>query len=275
MKWLALALPLLLAGCNQNQESGEPVSTVDLEHFRDGTEAPEPAPEPSEAVASACADETFEGVGFTHCVARPGAQSIGMALLGDGGAPYRSFAAYRAAHPDEQVAFAMNGGMFDDTGNPIGYYVENGDRRTTLNRNDGTGNFHLKPNGVFYGSGNSWHVMDSESFYNTVSDRPRFGTQSGPMLVIDGQIHPEITENGPSRYIRNAVGVDAAGNAHFVISDADVSFGVMARYFRDQLHTPNALYLDGVVSSLWDPATGRMDVRAPLGPLIVVTNAAP
>ena len=66
------------------------------------------------------------------------------------------------------------------------------------------------------------------------------------------------------------VGVDTAGRAHFVISEGPVSFGKLARYFRDVLKTPDALYLDGSVSALWDPATGRMDARAPIGPMIVI-----
>ena len=82
----------------------------------------------------------------------------------------------------------------------------------------------------------------------------------------------KFSEDGPSRTIRNGVGVDAAGRAHFVISESPVSFGKFARFFRDRLKTPNALYLDGSVSALWDPATGRIDGGAPIGPLLVVTN---
>ena len=51
------------------------------------------------------------------------------------------------------------------------------------------------------------------------------GTQSGPMLLIDGKLHPEITDDGPSRTRRNGVGVDRQGRAHFVISEGPVSFG--------------------------------------------------
>ena len=36
--------------------------------------------------------------------------------------------------------------------------------------------------------------------------KPRLATQSGPMLVIDGKLHPRFEENGASRYIRNGVG---------------------------------------------------------------------
>jgi prepilin-type processing-associated H-X9-DG protein len=90
------------------------------------------------------------------------------------------------------------------------------------------------------------------------------------MLVIDGELHEAFEPDGDSHKIRNGVGIDDAGRAHFVISEAPVSFGKFARYFRDVAKTRNALFLDGSVSSLWDPARGRMDGRAPLGPLIVV-----
>ena len=103
-----------------------------------------------------------------------------------------------------------------------------------------------------------------------MTERPEFGTQSGPMLVIDGKLHPEITQDGPSRLVRNAVGVDARGRAHFVISNAPISFGKLARFYRDELNTPNALFLDGNVSQLWNPATDRLDTGAPIGPIVVV-----
>ena len=54
-----------------------------------------------------------------------------------------------------------------------------------------------------------------------------------------------------------------------MISEQPISFGQFARYFRDELKTPNALYLDGNISSLWDPASKRMDKRR-VGPLLVV-----
>jgi uncharacterized protein YigE (DUF2233 family) len=90
------------------------------------------------------------------------------------------------------------------------------------------------------------------------------------MLVIDGDLHPAIQDNGQSLHIRNGVGVDSADTAWFVISDDGVSFGRMARFFRDVLNCRNALYLDGSVSSLWDRPGGRRDGRTDLGPLVAV-----
>lgn len=274
MKRVALLALALLAGCNQPapEETG-PVTRIEIGK---GAIAPKPAVTSSPSVASACEAVTFEGVPLTHCLADPARHRITTDLGPQGGAPFRSFAALASGLGDEakSVAFAVNAGMFGEDGKPIGYYVERGERLKTLNRADGGGNFHLKPNGVFFGSGGKWRVLPSDRFFSDVADRPQFGTQSGPMLVIAGKLHPEFAEEGPSKLIRNGVGVDAQGRAHFVISQAPISFGRFARYFRDELEAPNALYLDGSVSSLWDPSRGRQDARAPLGPLIVVETVA-
>ena len=277
-----LALSLVsLAACDQSQP-GEPVIRTDIsgekgvEIASAGEEkaapSPSPTPTPSETANpedSACEPVRFEDVVFTHCVADPAEHRVRMVL---GSPPYRSLAKFSAARAEDapRVAFAMNAGMYDGEGKPIGYYVENRERLQELNRNEGSGNFHLKPNGVLYGTGGTWRIKTTEDFYSTVGDRPDFGTQSGPMLVIDGSIHPRISEDGPSKRIRNGVGVDSDGKAHFAITARPVSFGQFARFFRDVAGTPNALYLDGSVSSLWDPARGRMDTRADLGPLVVV-----
>ena len=222
-------------------------------------------------VASACEPVMFEDTPFTHCIAEPAKHRILTVLDGPSGDPVRSLVALADIVADPaKVAFAMNGGMFDEAGEPIGYYVEDGERRHTLNRNEGGGNFHLMPTGVFYGTGGEWHVRTTEDFAENVDKRPEFATQSGPMLVIDGKLHPAFDNDGDSRKTRNAVGVDEAGRAHFVISEAPVSFGKLARYFRDRLETRNALFLDGSVSQLWDPARERMDQGAELGPMIVV-----
>lgn len=228
------------------------------------------------AAEQACTRLTFEDVLLTHCLADPARHRIRTALGPEGGAPYRGLGALAQARTGQepQVVFAMNGGMFDDRGEPIGYYVEGGRRLARLNRNDGPGNFHLKPNGVFYGTGGTWAVHTSDWFAEHVSQRPDFATQSGPMLVIDGAIHPRFDEDGESKFIRNAVGVDEDGRAHFVISEMPISFGKLARFYRDELEVPDALYLDGNVSALWYPMGARIDASPPLGPLIVVEKRA-
>lgn len=277
------SIPLILAGlliaaCTEQPE-GEPVLRAELGEDGVATEIA-PAPEaqveeePLEAAvqnSSVCSAVQFEGVPLTHCVADPETHTVRTAIIPSSGEDFGRIAAFAGSADSEKIAFAMNAGMYGDDLRPIGYFVQDKERLKELNRADGPGNFHLKPNGVFFGSGGNWRVLDTETFYRTVGDRPEFGTQSGPMLVINGKLHPEFQDNGPSRAVRNGVGVTADGKAHFVISDAPISFGQFGRFFRDVLKTPNALFLDGNVSSLWDPARGRMD-RGRIGPLLVVEN---
>lgn len=225
------------------------------------------------APVSDCNPVTFQGKRFTQCIAVPGKHRIGMKVTGSNGIIYRGFASLANDVDERDLAFAMNGGMYDVGSKPIGYYVENGARLYRLNTRDADGNFYMKPNGVFFGEADGgWRVMTSDAFAEQVSARPHFGTQSGPMLLIGGELHPEISPEGTSLKIRNAVGVDPQGRAHFVISDEPVSFGTIAQFMRDHASASDALFLDGTVSALWDPVTDRIDANYPLGPLIVVTH---
>lgn len=272
MKYALSAFALLMVTACEPAPEGQPVTRTRI----DGQGSPATTPAPAETatgntqVESACRSVIFEDTPLTHCLASPGRHRIGMDLGPSGGQPYRSLSAFAKTHSAGTVAFAMNAGMYDEAGDPIGYFVEDGERAQTLSTADGEGNFHMKPNGVFFGTGDEWEVRTTDDFLANVRDRPQFGTQSGPMLVIDGKLHPDISFDGESRLIRNGVGVDGKGRAHFVISNAAISFGKLARFFRDELDVKNALYLDGNVSALWNPATGRLDTGAPIGPIVVV-----
>ncbi|GAA4009075.1 phosphodiester glycosidase family protein [Sphingomonas humi] len=231
---------------------------------------PDPAPEMGDAAARGpCRSLIFEGDRFTIC--RDPAMQLALQSTDHHGRPLRSFAALeqvlgtRAA----TVGFAMNAGMFDDDGHPIGLAIADGKVLRPINRRkDGGGNFHIQPNGVFMVRANGQaQVIATEDFPGP--NNLRVATQSGPMLVKDGAVNPRFDPDGRSRYVRNGVGVDASGVPVFAISEAPVSFGKFARLFAGPLACPNALYLDGAVSSLWDPANGRMDSIVPIGPMLV------
>lgn len=223
--------------------------------------------------ASNCSQKMFESSRFTVCEAKGGTVEIHTSDVA--GQPYRSFASLSQALGKRagKVAFAMNAGMFGEDGHAIGLLVENGRQIRAINRRKGGGNFHLMPNGVFLVR-NDGDAMIVTSATFEPSDAIAFATQSGPMLVIDGKLHPAFEADGQSRYVRNGVGIGADGMPMFVISQEPVSFGKLARLFRDELHAKNALYFDGSVSSLWDPANGRQDSFAPLGPMVVVFRGA-
>ena len=187
--------------------------------------------------------------------------------------PYRSFASLQDAlgRRANKVAFAMNAGMFDESGNAIGLLIEDGKQLHAINRRKGGGNFHLMPNGVFLiRRDGSAAVVKTDAF--APSKDIVFASQSGPMLVIDGKLHPAFDRDGTSKHFRNGVGIGPDGTPIFAISADPVSFGKFARFYRDQVKARNALFFDGAVSSLWDPAAHRMDSHAPLGPMVVVSR---
>ena len=185
------------------------------------------------------------------------------------GVPLGSFTALAESLSAEgkELGFAMNAGMFDEGLRPIGLYVENGTQAKKLNRRDGYGNFHVKPNGVFYITGDRVGVAATEA-YVKLNEKPDFATQSGPMLVIDGKIHPKFSPGGVSYKMRNGVGVLDAHTAIFVISENAVNFYDFALLFKDGLKCANALFFDGTVSSLYSPELGRNDGFAALGPMV-------
>lgn len=220
--------------------------------------------------SAACTTAAFEAASFTTCVFDSEVHAIELASIASDGSPYRSFSAASRDFPGASVSFAMNAGMFDAAGAPIGLYVERGKVLHPLNTGHGTGNFYLHPNGVFWVDAAGQPHITETGVYMRSAPSPAWASQSGPMLVVGGKKHASIADDGTSRFVRNAVGVDCNAPAVFVISEQPISFGKIARFFRDVLKCKDALYFDGAVSSLWVPSLNRMDARDLLGPLVFI-----
>jgi uncharacterized protein YigE (DUF2233 family) len=217
-----------------------------------------------------CQTVTFEEQRYDACTIGAGeAATLETFSLDSSGEPLRFFSQLQRslAAEGKELIFAMNAGMFDDAQRPIGLYVEDGKLAKKLNRRNGSGNFHLKPNGVFLIKNGKFRVLETETYAKSAI-KPDFATQSGPMLVINGDIHPKFSETGTSRKLRNGVGVDAAGQATFVISEGAVTFYEFAKFFRDGLRTPNALFFDGTVSGLYSTELNRDGGFLPVGPMV-------
>lgn len=220
----------------------------------------------------ASAQEPCETVAFElaeHVVCRFDLRSyeIRLFLNGPDGNPLGRLQRLRELPEGSRLVFAMNAGMFHENLSPVGLYVEKGETLKDVNVEDGTGNFHLKPNGIFFVNDGSAGVLETSAFL-ALGRRVEFATQSGPMLVINGAIHPKFSIDGPSRKIRNGVGIQDEHIVVFAISSEPVSFGHFARLFRDHLACSNALYLDGETSSLFAPSLGRDDASGELGPIV-------
>ena len=222
---------------------------------------------PMAAAASDCRDTQFDGASYTLCEVTLG-EDLRLFHSGPDGA-YGSFRNLNTAleAQGQSLGFAMNAGMYHRDLAPVGLYVESGDEQSGIVTSDGPGNFGLLPNGVFC-IGDSFRVIESRSFKKSRPDC-RFATQSGPMLVIDGELHPKLLPDSDSLYVRNGVGVTKDGTrAVFAISNDEVNFHAFARLFRDELGLSDALYFDGNISRLYAPQLNRHDGGFPMGPIV-------
>ncbi len=195
---------------------------------------------------------------------------LALFLRDDTGVEFKRFDRLESwlAARNRQLVFAMNAGMYHADFSPVGLLVQDGREVSPLNLSDGAGNFFLKPNGVFLVSGTRPRVVES-SEYPAVSKDVRLATQSGPLLLRRGVVHPAFIPDSDSRKIRNGVGV-SGHTAVFVISEDPVNFYEFALYFRDVLHCRDALYLDGTVSAMHSLALRRSDFVRDLGPILGV-----
>ncbi len=213
---------------------------------------------------------------YSVCIFDPAVDDIrlfGAATLGAGGASYDRLNTHLLRN-GEYMTFAMNGGMYHPGYGPVGLLVEAGRETGVLSREDAAGNFFLKPNGVFWVGEGKAGVLETEA-YAKAGLSPRAATQSGPMLVIDGEIHPKFLADGTSLQIRNGVGILPDGRVAFAISQNRVRFHDFATLFRDRLQCRNALFLDGSISSLYSPELRRRDRYAVMGTVIAVVRSLP
>ena len=122
-----------------------------------------------------------------------------------------------------KLLFASNAGMFDPALKPVGLYVEEGREMVRANTRSGYGNFHMKPNGVFFVAGGSAGILETGTY---LRQRPAvdLATQSGPTAACTRtrEAHPPKLQK--KRVIEHTV--------VFAISEGEVTFSAFARLFR-------------------------------------------
>jgi uncharacterized protein YigE (DUF2233 family) len=219
-----------------------------------------------------CHSMEFERAEYAICQVDPHKDTVRLYWKRLDGAPYEYLSALPRSLDGEagKLLFATNAGMFDPNLKPVGLYVEQGRELVHANTKSGRGNFHMKPNGIFYMSAGRAAVAETQAF---LKQRPQadLATQSGPMLVIDGRLHPRFDRRSTSLKTRSGVGVREDGEVIFAISQEAVSFDAFGRLFRDGLKCPNALFLDGgSASSLYVPTGKYLSNILPLGPMLAI-----
>ena len=221
-----------------------------------------------------CTERSFDGLAYTACEVDPRTDALRLFLDAPSGEKFGQFSSIDNTLQDEGkvLAFAMNAGMYHDDRAPVGLYIEDGQEIMRVIPNAGPGNFGLLPNGVFCIRENRADVIETLTYAATPPEC-RHATQSGPMLVIDGDLHPRFLADSTSRYVRNGVGTSEDGSrVVFVITDQAVTFHEFGRIFRDDLGLPQALFFDGSVSRLHAPQLGRSDFGRWMGPIVGVVE---
>jgi uncharacterized protein YigE (DUF2233 family) len=169
-----------------------------------------------------------------------------------------------------ELVFGTNGGMYKKDNSPQGLYIENGKKKMEIDTVNGNGNFYLKPNGVFYISiDKKANICKTNKFIE--NKNINFATQSGPMLVIDGNIHSAFQKNSANLNIRNGVGILPNSEIIFAMSKKEINFYEFAEYFKE-LGCRNALYLDGFVSRTYLPEKKWIQTDGNFGVIIGVSK---
>ena len=228
------------------------------------------------AGAVECSDVAYEGSRYSICEVDAAKEQLQLFLKDGEGQVYGHFSSLEEAleKDGKTLAFATNAGMYHTDRSPVGLYVDESGEEMRLVTNAGPGNFGLLPNGVLCIRDGRADVFETLAFER---DAPActYATQSGPMLVIGGELHPRFLPDSDSYYIRNGVGTSADGRrAVFAISRNAVTFHQFGSLFRDHLKLPNALYFDGNISRLHAPQLGRSDAGFMMGPIVGVTEDA-
>lgn len=193
---------------------------------------------------------------FTYFVVDPAKDEIRFFLKNRNGDFYKTFEnlSNELKNKNQTLAFATNGGMFMKNFLPLGLYIENGKTITKINKKHGNTNFYIEPNGIFYVTyKNKAAIVKTKDFIS--SNKIKYATQSGPMLLIDGNINPQFKKHSINLNIRSGVGILQDGKILFAITNIPMNFFDFTSFFRDRECT-NALFLDGGISEFYFPEKG-------------------
>jgi uncharacterized protein YigE (DUF2233 family) len=227
------------------------------------------------SVASDCRVVDSSGISYSVCRVNLAEEDLQIFYRDSAGAPFGTFNQVNKhlASKGMQLDFAMNGGMFLTSLEPVGLLVSEGKKVKGLTlanwpkfppvsvKQDG--NFYIVPNGVFWVKDKKAFITDSLA-YDSQSPTPDLAIQSGPLLLKKSEMPPILDRYNKPSTNRNGVCVaNAADTVIFVVSKQQVGIRQFAQFMKNDLHCVNALYLDGCRSALFSKQLERNDISCP------------
>lgn len=203
--------------------------------------------------------------------------------LSRSGTPFKTISSLKKYLEQSKVKPLMitNAGMFTEAYTPQGLYVEGkGGNYYEIDTGKArpNANFYLKPNGVFYIDAAGRAHIDTTEYVARIPKKERkkfrLATQSGPMLLINGAIHPAFRAESKNLKMRNGVGL-IGGNEKcvvFAVTVDESNFYQFAALFRDVFGCSNALFLDGNISAMYLSDIHPDIDGGPFGPMISVSK---
>ncbi len=171
-----------------------------------------------------------------------------------------------------RLIFATNAGIFSPELKPLGLFIKEGKLVVPMNRADGRGNFYLKPSGVFFIDTKRADVVATTKYYT--SPTVRIASQSGPLLLNDGKMHPEFRKDSENLTTRSGVGVASDTDVVFAISEGPINFYDFASFFEKSLDCKSALYLDGAISKMYLPELDMLEREGDFAAMFAVFEKA-
>lgn len=221
----------------------------------------------------------FKGVQYQLFVHNDTNLHIRLHHKDSSGRAYRSIARVRNdLYKAKQIPYLItNAGMYTPKNDPEGLYVENGNELFPLDKDSSEVllNFYMHPNGVYYLDREKQpHVCTTSEYLELLKDStflPYIATQSGPMLKINGEVHPKFNWGSTSRKIRSGVGV-YNGMSVFVITRDYSNFYDFASFFTEVFNCEDALFLDGTISKMYDLRLSYKEQGGNFGPIISISK---
>lgn len=159
----------------------------------------------------------------------------------------------------ETPLMLMNAGIYTQDYQPAGLWIEQGQELRPLNRREGSGNFHIQPNGVLWFDEQAAGIMTSADWQQQ-SPKVRYALQSGPMMLMNGKINSRFIKGLSSPHKRNAACISQSGELYFIITTAVAQGSEWPSFYQMSeamlsFGCEQALYLDGTISHYY--ATGQ------------------